>query len=705
MDGLHLEIKPDKYHYFAGDIVIFSIKFSNIQSSTPVYTHNRSISAIPSTSSSISAPTTSTLTSTSQNTVPKDIPQRCGLIGKQPENQNQSSIGKGRPSPLRHNRNVHSIDYSSPSPSKQLSKRFSSDTLNSSANTDSQQSPQSPSRSPSLPNKHPHTRKASTSSTPMPSSSTMQDSHSQKLSRNLKTPLLPNHEKILWATAQLNGKVELNNSLIKKKTTQSHKSSQILGGGIIDSKENKKTHHRRSSTLFNFNLSNWFHQANQSNTLSKDKDIANKNTSLSLWETRRAVLIVDKVLAPNEEFVIKFQHQLPSTLPPTYDGKIGKISYQFVLGTNKQNGSARIVNMPLTVLPNVTLDEDHRRFDILKPLIETKEESKVDIGDVKDSSDKTSQDQALCFEKAYRYANKLHSSVNKSTIKRSSSTHSSGYDGPFEHVDSNAKVGEQCRTAIGINSRHSQKVTYEIAKEGLNIGVLSLVKSTFRLGETVLGKISINKPHTVSGRVLKFSATLESHEVANDEHAALNTKHTINATRKVHSEFHEPLTIDFSELGFALDVPSHQSSDFQTSIFEVRWVIKLSFLTLSPPIMVEPSPRPSISPGSSTSLNDWSPLPTPTLQPLPRTPFTSSSMASFSTPSSPSLNVSLGNGTYVKAISHLVGVDGVPNSYRPQDRLGGGDGKGKEEVIQCQIPIKILPNSTDYEPDSCTLVI
>lgn len=57
-----------------------------------------------------------------------------------------------------------------------------------------------------------------------------------------------------------------------------------------------------------------------------------------------------------------------------------------------------------------------------------------------------------------RYANKLYSTANRSTIQRSSSTHSSGYDGPYEHIENlDARVGEQCRSAIGIRSRNSQK--------------------------------------------------------------------------------------------------------------------------------------------------------------------------------------------------------------------------------------------------------
>lgn len=523
MNGLHVEIKSDKYYYFAGDQIKFTLRFINTQPSTPnsaSYGHQRSVSA--STNGNIGGDLISS-TSAHQpapSKVLKEPPSRCGLVGKisnppqsDPVPQNSiGTIGKGRPSPLRHNRNVHSIDYTSPT--SKLSKRFSSDTLNNSNTTPNQHSspsknsPQSPTRSPKLPSKHPHTRKASTLSTPTPSSSTMQDNSAyHKMNRNLKTPLLPNHEKILWATAQLSGKVELNGSLIKRSSMTTNRSSKIVGGGVLDDvkKKSANNHHRSSSTLFNFNLSNWFNQVNNS-THSNDTS----NTTLSIWETRRSVLVVDKVLAPNQDAVITFQHTLPKNLPPSYQGKISKISYEFVVGTNKQNGSARVIKVPIKVLPNVTIDEDHRRFDLLTPLIVMNEEAIVSGGDGGDNKivpTNSPSTQSRCFEKAYKYAQKLYSTTHN-IIQRSSSTHSSGYDGPFEHTDVGARVSEQCRTAIGISSRNSQKVTYEITKNDLNIAVLSIVKSTFRLGESVLGKVSINKPNTVCGKVLKVGVCL-----------------------------------------------------------------------------------------------------------------------------------------------------------------------------------------------------
>ena len=307
----------------------------------------------------------------------------------------------------------------------------------------------------------------------------------------------------------MSGKVELNGTLIKRSSMNAGRSSKVVGGGVLDDGKKKHSvggggHHKRSSTLFNFSLSNWFNQVNNS---SHSNDTS--NTTISIWETRRSVLVVDKVLSPNQDVVITYQHTIPKNLPPSYQGKIGKISYEFVVGTNRQRGSARVIKVPIKVLPNVTVDEEMRKFNLLSPLIEMDQEAVVVGGDnggnAADALTPTlPSNQKKCFEKAYSYAQKLYSTSHKS-IQRSSSTYSSGYDGTSEHVELGARVSEQCRTAIGISSRNSQKVTYEITKNDLNIAVLSVVKSTFRLGESVLGKISINKPNTVCGKVLKVS--------------------------------------------------------------------------------------------------------------------------------------------------------------------------------------------------------
>ena len=77
-----------------------------------------------------------------------------------------------------------------------------------------------------------------------------------------------------------------------------------------------------------------------------------------------------------------------------------------------------------------------------------------------------------------------------------------------------------CGEAVEILSRHSAKsecvvfkdmaelsaASYDIAKDGETVAVLNLIKTTFRLGETVLCVVTFNEPHT-ERRVLKVGSS------------------------------------------------------------------------------------------------------------------------------------------------------------------------------------------------------
>lgn len=80
-----------------------------------------------------------------------------------------------------------------------------------------------------------------------------------------------------------------------------------------------------------------------------------------------------------------------------------------------------------------------------------------------------------------------------------------------------------CRDAVEVVTRHSKKgtpkilctfdvgltryfalVSYDIAKDGKTVAIITFVKGAYRLGETVLGVIELNNP-AMDGQVLKAS--------------------------------------------------------------------------------------------------------------------------------------------------------------------------------------------------------
>jgi hypothetical protein len=114
-------------------------------------------------------------------------------------------------------------------------------------------------------------------------------------------------------------------------------------------------------------------------------------------------------------------------------------------------------------------------------------------------------------------------------------------------------------------------VSYDIAKDGKTVAVITFVKGAYRLGETVLGAIEFNNS-AMDGQVLKasihritpskadlismiqYSATLES-----TESLALHTP--APQTRK-HAEHHVAFAVGTQRAAFSLDIPSDATPTF-----------------------------------------------------------------------------------------------------------------------------------------------
>ena len=64
-----------------------------------------------------------------------------------------------------------------------------------------------------------------------------------------------------------------------------------------------------------------------------------------------------------------------------------------------------------------------------------------------------------------------------------------------------------CREAVEILTRIPRRVTYDVHKDGVKVGVLTFMKSAWRLGETVQGAVEIND-RLGRARVLKVRICL-----------------------------------------------------------------------------------------------------------------------------------------------------------------------------------------------------
>lgn len=117
--------------------------------------------------------------------------------------------------------------------------------------------------------------------------------------------------------------------------------------------------------------------------------------------------------------------------------------------------------------------------------------------------------------------------------------------------------------------------------------MLTLIKTTFRLGETILGVVTFNE-RSVSRRVLKMSAFLESHELIPEQLLPLSASSSGRAKQpplaRLHAEYRSSYTVNTSRLSFSLDIPSDATPDFGIMAGQegrrggVEWRLRIAFL-------------------------------------------------------------------------------------------------------------------------------
>ncbi|ESK82104.1 retrograde golgi transport protein rgp1-like protein [Moniliophthora roreri MCA 2997] len=129
----------------------------------------------------------------------------------------------------------------------------------------------------------------------------------------------------------------------------------------------------------------------------------------------------------------------------------------------------------------------------------------------------------------------------------------------------------RCGEAVEILTRTQKKVSYDVHKDDVKVAVFTLVKSAFRLGETVLGVVEVNERSSRS-RVLQLSAHLETHETLPTTISSL----PLNATSKqqlkrVHAEHHTNFVLGSLRTTFSLDIPSDATPAFQVQVALWPW--------------------------------------------------------------------------------------------------------------------------------------
>ncbi|GAA5833767.1 hypothetical protein JCM3766R1_000093 [Sporobolomyces carnicolor] len=532
-------------------------------------------------------------------------------------------------------------------------------------------------------------------------------------------------------------------------------------------------------------------------SLEERKEKAVKDKSVPIFSCPASILGVDLVLEPGESKSFSFSIRLPADLPPSFRGKAIKFNYQLVVGSNRVSmtsanpnmttrmGSvSRVMRVPLRIYNHVGVTGARPFYDLTNPVIYQRDEAIVSPVDdetkVAPARRKTVKSDVGRPE-FESFASNLLSSIavspefsSQKPFPHLSSSVNGGRNTPRSIMDvrpemrpemSSHRGGEAfgidldtangCKSAVEIVSRNSQKVSYDINKDGYLVAQLTLVKSAYRLGETVNGSVMINSGE---GRVLRVSARLETHELVETSISARTAPQTRQMTRRLHSEHHEA-TLDSARVGFALAIPSGATPDFGTSGVKLQWSVRLSFLVIppspdAPPLgggVLNPNLTPRRDPPPSSSSNGgraanhgrsksfaygFEPAVPLTLPPAPSiAPSGAAHLMPVSSTESAATTTKPAQYTSYRAVPDLgfvpvlfsssqpdpprspgplqktaAGAMHRPNSpsmsltltSRGDPFFGGGRRTvlvpAKVETVECSIPIKVYPGNTPFKP-------
>lgn len=230
-------------------------------------------------------------------------------------------------------------------------------------------------------------------------------------------------------------------------------------------------------------------------------------------------------------------------------------------------------------------------------------------------------------------------------------------------------------------------VSYDIAKDGQIAAVLTLVKSKFRLGDSITGVVTINSV-TSYARIVRVAVHLESHEEIQSDVATLASARSHKMTKRTIASHHES-TLDAGQVCFALPIPSGATPEFTTSGVKLVWSVRMSLLTLA---AVKPAPAGTGK--KSAPAGPYDP-PAKTLVARRRYP------APHLVPGTPD-----GFALYHQSLRGVPSLCGVLPSFTPDDafhkllRRTGHGTESKLEIVECSVPLTVLPNSTRFKTGS-----
>ncbi|KAF9139814.1 hypothetical protein BGX30_007455 [Mortierella sp. GBA39] len=367
-------------------------------------------------------------------------------------------------------------------------------------------------------------------------------------------------EALLWGSVQVVGQFMVDGSFIRQQGFESLKSKTMYrptgsaGGGAIG-----------GGTLGTVTSSDW-------------RDRANANRLFPVFSTPPSILFVDLNLAPGESCSYTYQIELPSDLPPSHRGKTIRFAYNLVLGV--QRGSvhtpAKSVQLPFRLYNNISELGTRPVYDMMSPVIWHKDTAISHLVGQGRQTEKPAINSKLARKQFEDYVEELLQSIKPASDESGQlNTRELTRRESDAYKDEDTIHAQTCLEKVALLSRSSSSASYDICKNNVPVAKLSLIKTRFKLGETVHGVISFSSREIPTYQI---SVTLETVETIEPNFACRSAAQTAKLTKRVHAELHESC-IDTMRTSFSLCIPPTATPEFKTSTLTLKWYLRVEFIT------------------------------------------------------------------------------------------------------------------------------
>ncbi|KAF4551979.1 Rgp1-like protein [Elsinoe fawcettii] len=455
----------------------------------------------------------------------------------------------------------------------------------------------------------------------MPSQASSKLMPRQSLSRShsrRSNPRSDEPEHLMMGYAQTMGSFSVDGSLVNQAPFEEVKRKGIIGshggGGVVGVEQSK----RQSGMFGGFGWNNIGESLTgllgmeEMSSMREMRSTASTKT-VPMLSTPQSILFVDLRLAPGQSRSYKYRFTVPKGLPPSHKGRSMKVVYHLRIAVQRsgsvESQKIKDVEIPFRVLGSVNRDGDILGHDLMAPYILLNDVATssllpidVDLTTIFTSPTPTERNKSPSAgqEDFLRYTTRLLAEqpsgaplVSPSAItERRFST-----DVPIpktmkERIDLAIFRANQTSSSSG-SAQSSNRFT--IARAGQHVGVLTILRPAFRLGETVLVKIdfrppvpSANTAHPAGAPVASMQGTglstylvtisLETSERVDPSLALRSATSIARVTRKVHASATE--TVLFAgQACFGLEIPTGATPSFETTGVRLDWRVRVEFTT------------------------------------------------------------------------------------------------------------------------------